>query len=106
LSSGFTDIFIISCLKSDATLYWVKYIGTSDYDYAGPMAVNLAGSLFLTGTISSSTYTNGANDILIGGLTIAGKEIFVENMGGDLNDYPGGIIYNSAQSRTQVFGNS
>ena len=48
----------------------------------------------MTGSISSVDYSNGEDDLLIMGLTLFGKEVFVMNLGGSLNDESGGILYN------------
>lgn len=44
------------------------------------------------------------DDIFILSLFLDGSVNFVETVGGDLNDEPGGIIYNSVRDRYQVVG--
>ena len=70
------------------------------------MTISPTGSIYMVNTISSAAYSFGENDVWVTGLTLGGGEIFVENIGGSLNDNPGGIVYNPISGRINVFAST
>jgi hypothetical protein len=47
LSSGFNDVFIVSCTKASAAINWIRYIGTSSFDeFSMRMAVSADGTIY------------------------------------------------------------
>jgi hypothetical protein len=61
-------------------------------------------SIILTGTINAIGFTNGEDDHLVMGLDSSGNTLFVEYLGGALNEEWGDLIYSSLASRVIVFG--
>ena len=70
------------------------------------MVIGPTGDIFMIGSINSVDYSHGLDDILMVGLTITGKTIFIENVGGSLNDNPAGLVYNLITDKVNVFGNT
>lgn len=96
LTSGFLDIFIISCDKNTpSNAKFVKYIGTSSFnEYGGGLTLTSQGTVYFMGQISAAGYTNGNNDIFMAGLTKDGVLIFTNYLGGSISETPGDIQYN------------
>lgn len=66
LSSGFEDMFIISCQVNTAQINWIKYIGTSSFpEFGGSLAITPSGNIWSIGTIRALTYSNGDQDLFI-----------------------------------------
>mmetsp|Transcript_16702 Transcript_16702/g.16001 ORF Transcript_16702/g.16001 Transcript_16702/m.16001 type:complete len:100 (-) Transcript_16702:462-761(-) len=99
-------MFIVSSTKNGG-LRWARYIGTPFYnEYPHSLAVNPNGNLYFLGTLSSVDYAYGQDDLLIVGVSLTGTTLFVQNVGGDLKESPGGVVYNPDSERIQIFFNT
>jgi hypothetical protein len=58
------------------------------------LSIGPNGNVYLIGTVSDTTYSNGGSDFLMAGLTINGNTLFVTSFGGIDDDTPAGIVYN------------
>lgn len=95
LSSGFLDIFVAVCDQDTASTTWVRTIGTPSFnEYGYALSVSDDGIIYMMGSISANGFTNGNSDILLAGLKlIGGDTVFVENLGSNIIETPGGLVW-------------
>lgn len=108
LSSGFLDIFVAVCDKDTASTLWVRTIGTSSFnEYSYGLSISPEGIVYILGQISANGFTNGNSDLLLAGLNLnSGDTSFVENLGSNIIETPGGIVWNTIQARLDVLANT
>ena len=106
LSTGFDDAFVMKVLRT-GELQWAKYVGTSIYsERAHSLAVTSNGIVFVTANIEHPSYSYNLNDLMVFGFTDAGATIFLSHLGGENEDTPSAIVYNSIRGRFQCFAQS
>ena len=67
LSSGFLDIFVLSCDKDTASINWIRSIGSPSFpEISKSIGVKGDGSIFVLGYIQAFGFTNGGNDVFLG----------------------------------------
>ena len=105
LTSGFSDVFILSCTKASASLNWVKYLGTASFnEYSYRMTVGSDGTIFALGSIQAIGFTHGALDVLVFSVSNGGISNWVDVIGDAINDYGADIVYDSVASRYVIVG--
>ncbi len=103
------DVFVTKLTPAGNALAYSTYLGGSGDDYAFGIAVDAAGSAYVTGYTNSSnfpalspyqtTYQGGPYDVFVTKLTPAGNALaYSTYLGGSGNDYGNGIAVDAAGS--------
>ena len=105
-SNGGDDIFVTKLAPNGRTLVYSTFLGGSNYESFGGMAIDSGGKVYVTGSTSSSDYpvTEGCydgshgdyNEILVTKLSPSGSSLHYSTfVGGEGTEYGGGIALDS-----------
>ncbi len=107
-NGGESDAFVTKLSPAGNSLAYSTYLGGSDYDIGSGIAVDLAGSPYVTGYTYSSDFPtaspfdgslNGTYDAVVTKLSPAGNSLaYSTYLGGSNNDYGSGIAVDLAGS--------
>jgi hypothetical protein len=97
-NGGEYDIFVAKLSSSGAHL-WSTYLGGSDHDSGGGIAVDASGGVYVTGSTQSSDWASGGFDTTYGGsidafvakLSSSGAQLWSTYLGGSDYDAGNGI---------------
>src|SRR5205823_3916728 len=113
-NQGSYDAFVTKLSSSGSSLVYSTYLGGSDFDAGGSIAVDWAGNAYVTGDTSSAhfpttpgafqtTYGGGADDVFVTKLNANGSLVYSTYLGGELDDYANNIAVDS-NGQTYVTG--
>ncbi|MFG0285204.1 MAG: SBBP repeat-containing protein [Phycisphaerales bacterium JB039] len=96
-SAGSTDIFLA---KYDASggLVWMRQFGSSSGDSSNAVALDAAGSAFITGTTHGSLAAPpaGDSDVFVMKYSPTGARLWTRQFGSPVRDYSGGVAVDGA----------
>ena len=103
--NGGNDAFVAKLSSAGAHL-WSTYLGGSEYEYGGGVAVDAAGGVYVTGVTESfgwisggfDTSHNGGNDAFVAKLSSAGAHLWSTYLGGSSTDQGSGVAVDAAGS--------
>ncbi len=97
-NGGAYDVFVVK-LSSSGEHLWSTYLGGSDDDQGGGIAVDISGAVYVTGATQSAGWTsggfgttyNGGRDVFVVKLSSDGQHLWSTYWGGDTQEWGHGI---------------
>lgn len=99
-NKGFMDIFVAK-YNTSGTQVWLRQFGTTKTDVANGVAVDQAGSIYLTGYTDSafSGYTNaGYSDAFVAKYNSNGAQVWIRQFGKNTKDIANGVAVDKSGS--------